>query len=240
MSPICIELPGTPETEGYGMVKRLAHLQEIFVGIRRTVDAVDGPALGEENPGYPRTPFTTLVSCLLSLRTKDEVTAVASRRLLGPYHTPERLVALSEEKIASLIYPVGFYKTKTRRIKEISQRLLDEYGGEVPGNFDALLSLKGVGRKTANIVMVFGFHEHGYLPIDSHCHEIANRLGWVRTKTAEDTEAALRKVLPEVYWDEFNELFVRFGQLVCVPVSPLCSRCPVATYCPRVGVRYSR
>ena len=222
------------------MAKRLAHLEVIFAGIRQTVDAVDSTALGEENPGYPRTPFTTLVSCLLSLRTKDEVTAVASRRLLGPYHTPKQLAALSEEKIASLIYPVGFYKTKARRIKEISQRLLQEFGGEVPRDFDALLSLKGVGRKTANIVMVFGFHEHGYLPIDSHCHEIANRLGWVRTKTPEDTEVALRKVLPEVYWDEFNELFVRFGQIICVPVSPLCSRCPVATCCPRVGVRYHR
>ena len=222
------------------MVRRLAHLEEIFAGIKETVDAVDSTALAEGSPGYPRTPFTTLVSCLLSLRTKDEVTAVASRRLLVPYPTPEQIVALSEEKIASLIYPVGFYKTKARRIKEISQRLLEEFGGEVPRDFDALLSLKGVGRKTANIVMVFGFHEHGYLPIDSHCHQIANRLGWVRTKTPEDTEAALRKVLPEVYWDEFNELFVRFGQIICVPVSPLCSRCPVARFCPRVGVVHHR
>ena len=222
------------------MVKRLQHLEKVFAGIRRVVDAVDASALGEEDPGYPRTPFTTLVSCLLSLRTKDEVTAVAARRLLGSFSTPEKMVKVPVERLESLIYPVGFYKTKARRIKEISQRLLDEYNGEVPRDFDALLSLKGVGRKTANIVMVFGFHAHGYLPIDSHCHEIANRLGWVHTKSPEETETALKKVLPEKYWDEFNELFVRFGQLVCVPVSPWCSRCPVVRWCPRVGVRHQR
>jgi endonuclease III len=222
------------------MVRRLQHLEEIFSGIRQTVAAVDRSALGDEEPGYPLTPFTSLVSCLLSLRTKDEVTAVAARRLLGRYYTPEALASLPEDEICKLIFPVGFYKTKARRIKEISQTLLDQYHGQVPRDFDALLGLKGVGRKTANNVMVFGFHEHGYLPIDSHCHEVANRLGWVRTKTPEETEKELRKVLPEEYWDEFNELFVRFGQIICVPVSPFCSRCPVSKYCPRVGVVHRR
>lgn len=222
------------------MVLRLQHLEEIFKGIRETVHRHDRSALGDEEPGYPRTPFTTLISCLLSLRTKDEVTAVAARRLLSRYNTPELLAKVPEEEISKMIYPVGFYKTKARRIKEISQTLLDQYHGEVPRDFDTLLTLNGVGRKTANIVMVFGFHAHGYLPIDSHCHEIANRLGWVHTKTPEETEKELKKVLPEKYWDEFNELFVRFGQLVCVPVSPFCSRCPVSRFCPRVGVVHHR
>jgi len=222
------------------MVRRLEHLEELFAGIRQVVKDADGSVVAGGDAGYVRTPFTTLVSCLLSLRTKDEVTAVASRRLLGRYHTPEALTRLPEEKIAELIYPVGFYKTKARRIKEISRTLLEKYGGRVPRDFEELLSLKGVGRKTASIVMVYGFHEHGYLPIDSHCHEVANRLGWVRTKTPEETEAALKKVLPEEYWDEFNDLFVRFGQVMCVPVSPFCSRCPVARFCPRVGVRHHR
>jgi endonuclease III len=222
------------------MVRRLEHLEEIFAGIRGTVRAVDRSALGSEEPGYPRSPFTTLISCLLSLRTKDEVTAVASRKLLSRYPTPEKLAEVSEEEICGLIYPVGFYKTKAKRIREISRTLLEKYHGQVPRDFDELLSLNGVGRKTANIVMVFGFHAHGYLPIDSHCHEISNRLGWVRTKSPEETEEALKKVLPEEYWDEFNELFVRFGQIVCVPVSPFCSRCPVSTYCPRVGVTHHR
>ena len=222
------------------MVRRLEHLEEIFVGVKKVVEAADRSALGNEEPGYPRTPYTALVSCLLSLRTKDEVTAVASRRLLSRHSTPEQMVQLSVDRIESLIYPVGFYKTKARRIKEISQTLLDEYHGNVPKDFDALLALNGVGRKTANIVMVFGFHAHGYLPIDSHCHEIANRLGWVHTKTPDETEVALKRVLPEQYWDEFNELFVRFGQIICVPVSPFCSRCPIAGYCPRIGVRHHR
>ena len=225
---------------GWGVVRRLEHLEEIFEGIRRMVVIVGRSSLGSEDPGYPRTPFTTLVSCLLNLRTKDEVTAVASRRLLGRHNTPKQVAAVPVETICELIYPVGFYKTKARRIKEISQTLLEKYRGRVPRDFDELLSLKGVGRKTANIVMVFGFHAHGYLPIDSHCHEVSNRLGWVHTRTPEETEEALKKVLPERYWDEFNELFVRFGQIVCVPVSPFCSRCPVSLYCPRVGVVHHR
>lgn len=222
------------------MVRRLDHLEEIFAGVRQTVNDANGPVVAGGDVGYVRTPYTTLVSCLLSLRTKDEVTAVASRRLLGRHNTPKQVAAVPVETICELIYPVGFYKTKARRIKEISQTLVDSYGGRVPRDFEALLSLKGVGRKTANIVMVFGFHAHGYLPIDSHCHEVSNRLGWVHTRTPEETEEALKKVLPERYWDEFNELFVRFGQIVCVPVSPFCSRCPVSRCCPRVGVVHHR
>ena len=139
-----------------------------------------------------------------------------------------------------MIYPVGFYKTKAKRIKEISRVLLEKYHGEVPDEFQELLTLKGVGRKTANIVMVYGYKKHGYLPIDTHCHRIPNRLGWIKTKSPEETEQALKKNLPLKYWDDFNDLFVTFGQTICVPISPFCSRCSVGQYCKKVGVSTSR
>jgi len=198
------------------------------------------PIVSKKKQDIPDTPFITLISCLLSLRTKDEVTAQATRRLLIKYHTPQKIVQLSQKQIETMIYPVGFYKTKAKRIKDISQTLLERYKGDVPDTMEELLSLKGVGRKTANIVMVYGHKKHGYLPIDTHCHRIPNRLGWIKTKTPEETEQALIKILPAEYWDDFNDLFVRFGQTICLPVSPLCSQCSLQKYCKRIGVRTSR
>jgi endonuclease-3 len=216
------------------------HFDEIFSALKQELRKYNQPVVSRSKQEITDTPFVTLISCLLSLRTKDEVTEQASRHLLIKYNTPEKLVQLSEQQIASLIYPVGFYKTKAKRIKEISRTILDKYQGEVPDEFDELLTLKGVGRKTANIVMVYGHKKHGYLPIDTHCHRIPNRLGWIKTKTPEDTEHALKKILPSEYWDDFNDLFVTFGQTICVPISPFCSRCPVEQYCKKVGVSTSR
>jgi endonuclease-3 len=216
------------------------HFDEIFSALRQELRKYNQPVISRSKQKIADTPFVTLISCLLSLRTKDEVTEQASRHLLIKYNTPEKVVQLSEQKIASLIYPVGFYKTKAKRIKEISQTLLDKYQGKVPDQFEELLTLKGVGRKTANIVMVYGHKKHGYLPIDTHCHRIPNRLGWIKTKTPEDTEHGLKKILPSEYWDDFNDLFVTFGQTICVPISPFCSRCPVEQYCKKVGVSTSR
>jgi len=187
-----------------------------------------------------KTPFTVLISCILSLRTKDEVTEEASIRLLSKYPTPALLSKQTVDHIQSLIYPVGFYKTKAKRLREISQTLIDEYNGNVPHTLDELLKLKGVGRKTANIVMVYGHKEHGYLPIDTHCHRIPNRLGWIKTKTPEETEVFLKKILPEQYWDDFNDLFVTFGQKICVPISPFCSKCPIEKFCKKRDVKNSR
>lgn len=177
-----------------------------------------------------RDPFKVLISCLLSLRTKDAVTEKASERLFKIADTPEKLSSLPLEKIEEAIYPVGFYKTKARRIKEISKIIKEKYGSKVPDNFEELLKLKGVGRKTANIVMVYGFGKEG-LPIDTHCHRIPNRLGWIRTKNPEQTERELRKLLPKKYWFEFNDLFVQFGQNICRPIKPLCNICPIKKYC---------
>ena len=216
------------------------HFDTIFHLLKQQMATYGQPIVSQKKKDIPETPFVTLISCLLSLRTKDEVTAQASQRLLTNYHTPQEIVQLTEQQIETMIYPVGFYKTKARRIKDISKTLLEDYNGKVPDDFNELLTLKGVGRKTANIVMVYGHKKHGYQPIDTHCHRIPNRLGWIKTKTPEETEQTLLKVLPSKYWDDFNDLFVRFGQTICVPVSPFCSRCSLQKYCKKIGVVTSR
>ena len=180
-----------------------------------------------------------LISTLLSLRTKDQVTLDASTRLFARATTPEAMLGLSREAIADIIRPVGFYPTKAQRILEISQILMDRYAGQVPGDMDRLLALPGVGRKTANLVLVEGFGVPA-ICVDTHVHRISNRIGFVRTKTADQTEGALRKTLPQRHWVKYNELLVAFGQAICRPVSPFCSRCPVADMCPRLGVDRSR
>ncbi len=177
-----------------------------------------------------RDPYQVLVSCILSLRTRDETTSEASRRLFGVARRPEEMIRLSEKEIEKLIYPVGFYKTKAKNIKKISKILIEKYGSKVPSELDELMKLPGVGRKTANIVVVFGYDKTG-LPIDTHCHRIPNRLGWVKTKMPEQTEFALRKLIPKTHWKKFNDIFVTFGQNICKPIRPLCERCPITKYC---------
>jgi endonuclease-3 len=184
-------------------------------------------------------PFGVLVSTLLSLRTKDAVTHAASQRLLAAAGDPAAMLALEETAIARLIYPVGFYRTKARRLHEISRALIARHGGRVPAEMDLLLALPGVGRKTANLVLIEGFGRAA-ICVDTHVHRISNRVGLVRSATPERTEAALRRVLPRRHWIRYNEILVAFGQALCRPVSPLCSRCPVADLCPRLGVTRSR
>ncbi len=186
-----------------------------------------------------RDPFRVLVSCIISLRTKDAVTAAASRRLYSVAATPPALARLPEEHIARLIFPAGFYNTKARQLREIARRVLEECGGRVPAERDALLALPGVGRKTANLVLGLGFGIPA-ICVDTHVHRISNRLGLVGTKTPEQTEHALEEVLPERHWIAINDLLVTLGQHVCVPISPWCSTCRLAARCPRVGVTRSR
>lgn len=185
------------------------------------------------------TPFEVLVSTILSLRTKDEVTSEAAVRLFAKARTPEALLALGEKRVAELIYPVGFYPTKAQRLMAISRILIDDYDSQVPDTMDGLLALPGVGRKTANLVLVEGFKQDA-ICVDTHVHRISNRIGYVQTKTPEQTEMALREKLPRKHWIVYNELLVAFGQVLCRPVSPYCSRCPVARMCPRIGVLKSR
>jgi endonuclease-3 len=180
-------------------------------------------------------PFLTLISCLLSLRTKDEVTAKASERLFALAKTSEEMLNLKKEEIEAAIYPVGFYKRKAEQILEICRVLVDKYDSRVPDELEELLKLKGVGRKTANIVITMGYNKPG-IAVDTHVHRISNRLGLVETKNPNQTEFALRKTLPKQYWIVFNNLLVMHGKAVCTPISPKCSICQITEYCKRVGV----
>ncbi len=221
-------------------MKQIKNVDKIFDLIKEALSSFETPVINRAKREIDDTPFNTLISCILSLRTKDDVTEKASYGLLKKYNSPRKILKLSEKQIEELIYPVGFYKTKAKRLKEISKDLIDNYNEKVPDSLEELLKLKGVGRKTANIVMVYGHKKHGYIPIDTHCHRIPNRLGWVNTKTPDETEIEIKKVLPEKYWDDFNDLFVSFGQNICVPISPFCSKCPIEKYCKKIGVKKSR
>lgn len=186
-----------------------------------------------------RDPYKVLISCVLSLRTKDEVTKKASLKLFERADTPTKMINLNETEIQRLIYPVGFYKTKAKRIIEMSHRIIEEYGGNVPDTIDELLKLKGVGRKTANIVVTLAYLKPGVC-VDTHVHRISNRWGYVTTKNPIQTEFALRDKLPEKYWIEYNDILVTYGQNVCVPISPKCSMCPIDSFCPKIGVTRHR
>jgi len=186
-----------------------------------------------------RNPFVILISTLLSLRTKDEVTAVATNRLFALASTPEEMLRVPQAKIAKVIYPVGFYRVKAKTIHHTCHELIDRFGSKVPDNLDDLLSIKGVGRKTANLVITLAYGKDG-ICVDTHVHRISNRLGYVETKTPDDTEIALRAKLPRKHWIIYNTLLVAFGRKTCKPVSPLCSTCPIKRYCDRIGVTLSR
>ncbi|NPE27001.1 endonuclease III [Methanococcoides sp. SA1] len=183
--------------------------------------------------------FEILISCLLSLRARDEVTDVISRDLFEVANTPEAIVALDMRRLKKIIFRSGHFNKKAVALKEVSADLIERFDSRVPDSYDELISIKHVGPKTANIVLAFAFGKL-VLPIDIHCHRIPNRLGWIETKTPEETERELEKVLPKKYWKEFNSAFVQFGRETCLPVSPKCSECPVAKFCDQVGVGRSR
>jgi endonuclease-3 len=187
---------------------------------------VSGTALQKEL----RRPYRVLISTILSHRTKDENTHRASSNLFDKYPTAEDVANAPLEDIEELIRPSGFYKVKAQRVKEVSKILLDRYDGEVPKDFDELMSLPSVGRKTANCVLVYAFDEPA-IPVDVHVHKISNRLGLVRTETPEQTEAELVKQVPRKYWLDLNELFVRFGQGICKSVAPKCEACDFSDFC---------
>jgi len=180
-------------------------------------------------------PFLVLISCILSLRTQDKTTTRATERLFRLATKPQNMLRLSTEIIEKAIYPVGFYRTKARNIKAICHTLIEIFKGRVPSTLEKLLSLRGVGRKTANLVLTEGFNKLG-ICVDTHVHRISNRLGLVKTRTPEQTEFALREILPKRYWKEYNYILVTYGQNICKPIRPLCSRCKIYQYCLRVGV----
>ncbi|MCE3236068.1 MAG: endonuclease [Vampirovibrio sp.] len=230
----------SPETQSSNNKSQTASVERPFLDanvmghILETLNgAYDLHPMGELTRNNP---YKVLVACVLSLRTKDEVMIPASERLFVVADTPEKMVRLAPETIEKLVYPVGFYKTKAQSIIDFSQKLLDEFGGQVPNTIDELLTLKGVGRKTANLVVGLG-HGLPAICVDTHVHRICNRLGYLQTKTPEETEMVLRNKLPQPYWSVINTVMVLHGQQTCKPIGPRCDVCPVETLCQKVDVK---
>jgi endonuclease III len=215
------------------------HIHAVLRTVKREIARWPEPVVGVVARQSGHDPFLALISCLLSLRTKDKTTGEASGRLFALASTPAMMQTLSPEVIEKAIYPVGFYRTKAKQIHQICSQLLERHAGVVPDNLEALLALPGVGRKTANLVVTVGYQKPG-ICVDIHVHRISNRWGYVATKSPEETEQALRMKLPRKYWINFNDLLVPYGQHICQPVSPLCSQCPLTRYCDRFGVKHSR
>lgn len=207
--------------------------------LKREIRRWQEPVVGVVAKESSRDPFLILISTLLSLRTKDRTTREAGDRLFVIARTPEAMLKVPPKQLERVIYPVGFYRTKAKAIHQICRRLIDEYSGVVPDSIDELLTLPGVGRKTANLVVTLGYGKPG-ICVDIHVHRISNRWGYIKTKTPEQSEQALRHRLPKQYWIIYNDLLVPYGQNLCLPVSPLCSTCKLAELCDRVGVTKSR
>tara|TARA_B100000686_G_C16787852_1_gene976463 strand:- start:1870 stop:2523 length:654 start_codon:yes stop_codon:yes gene_type:complete len=205
--------------------------------LRKITKSLNTPVV--EQIAKSQEPFRVLISCLLSLRTRDEVTYYASERLLNLANMPMTLLKLRPSTIEKAIYPVAFYRIKTKTILHVCQELTEKYNHKVPDSLDELLKLKGVGRKTANLTLTLGYGKLG-ICVDTHVHRITNRWGYLNTKRPEETEMILRAKLPKRYWNEINGLLVTFGQNICKPISPYCSECCVGEFCSKVGVRRNR
>jgi endonuclease-3 len=215
------------------------HVAGIIGALVRATEHMEDPAAQQIIAEFGKDPYLILVSCLLSLRTKDAVSLEASRRLFKFVRTPNDALAVSSLRIERAIYPVGFFRQKAKTIKRVSRVLLERYGGVVPDVEIDLLSLPGVGRKTANLVRAEAFGIDA-ICVDTHVHRISNRLGLVKTKTPEETEHMLKKIVPRSYWILLNRLLVMWGQNICAPISPFCSRCVIKSSCKQVGVNKFR
>jgi len=208
-------------------------IAEVIRKLKKTVKDFPTPSvtvIAEKND-----PFAVLVSCLISLRTRDEVTEPASARLFSLAKSPAQLLKLSDSKIEKAIYPAAFFRNKTRSLKELCEVLVKDYSGKVPDTLEELLKLKGVGRKTANLTLILG-HDKPGICVDIHVHRISNRWGYVNTQSPDETERVLRDILPKRFWKGYNDLLVSFGQNLCKPVSPFCTSCPLENQCPKMGV----
>lgn len=215
------------------IIKILETLERYQKGTRKTTLNREA----KDNKNF--TPYETLISCLLSLRAKDETTEKISEELFKVADTPEKMLKIPENELKKIIFSSGHYNRKAEAIRHVSKELIDKFNSRVPSTFEELISIKHIGPKTANIVLCFSFGKK-VIPVDTHVHRIPNRLGWVKTKSPEETEKELEKILPDKYWTEINGMFVLFGKTICLPVSPLCSRCPINAYCKRIGVGKSR
>jgi endonuclease-3 len=204
--------------------------------LAKAIDGLDEPAVEKIAKDQQDDPFHVLVATMLSAQTKDAVTAAASARLFCVARTPKAVAALTLTQIRRLIYPVSFYRTKAVHVKDACRQLLERYRGRVPSTMEELLTLPGVGRKTANLVLILAHRSPDNICVDTHVHRIANRLGWVRTRTPEETERALYRATPRRWWPVINLYLVTWGQNVCRPVYPLCPQCVLADVCPKIGV----
>jgi len=221
------------------MPKQPKNISKIISLLKKEIKHFENP-IATEIGERTRDPFQVLISCILSLRTKDTTTGPAAKRLFKLAKNPKSMLKLTKKQIEKAIFPVGFYPTKAKYIQKTCKALIKDYKGKIPDKEEDLLKLPGIGRKCMGIVMDYGFGKNSHIPVDTHVHKIVNRLGWVKTKTPEKTEQALTKIIPKKYWHDLNDLLVRHGQNICVPVSPYCSKCAIRKYCPRVGIIRSR
>jgi endonuclease-3 len=219
-----------------GRPKRAGHVEPIMRALALAIDGLDLPAVEKIAESQQEDPFHVLIATLLSARTQDATTLAASTRLFKTARTPATMARLTVRQIEKLIYPVSFYRYKARYVKATCRRLVDTYGGRVPTTMEELLTLPGVGRKTANLVLILAFKSQQNICVDTHVHRIANRLGWVRTRTPDETEQSLYRATDARWWPYINLYLVTWGQNVCRPVYPRCSACVLSQYCPRVGV----
>ena len=221
------------------MPKPPKSIEKIISLLKEEVRHFENPVVSKIGE-IQKDPFKVLISCILSLRTQDKTTGPIALKLFKEAGTPEKIAKMPINKLKKIIKPVNYYITKSKRIKGICRDILKKYGGKVPDSFDELMKLKGVGKKTAAITMVYGHQKADYIPVDVHVHKISNRLGWIKTKNAEQSMDELMKIIPKKYWHEINGIFVLHGQNVCFTNSPKCSVCAINNYCPRIGVKRSR
>jgi len=218
------------------MMTTPATITSILTRLGRAIRGMEEPAVEKISEDSREDPFQVLISTMLSAQTRDEVTHVASTRLFKVARTPKSMAALPVMKIQRLIYPVSFYRVKARHVKEASKQILERFSGRVPDTMEALLTLPGVGRKTANLVLILSHASRQNICVDTHVHRISNRLGWVQTKTPDQTEQALYRTVPKRHWPTVNLYLVTWGQNVCRPVYPRCRACVISDACPKIGV----
>jgi endonuclease-3 len=216
------------------------HVEKVMRSIGAAISGLELPAVEKISQAQAEDPFQILIATLLSARTQDATTHAASMRLFARASTPRAMAKLSVREIEKLIYPVGFYRTKAEHVKACCQMLVDRFGGTVPGTLEELITLPGVGRKTANLVLIIGFKSRQNICVDTHVHRISNRLGWVTTAAPEETEQALYQRTARRWWPLINLYMVTWGQHVCRPVHPRCGDCAIVDDCPRIGVRRKR
>jgi len=213
-----------------------ARVVETLKILQRAIRAFDEPAVEKISEDTREDPFQVLIATMLSAQTRDAVTASASARLFAVARTPQTVAALPRSRVQKLIYPVSFYRFKARYVKDTCAQLVARFGGRVPATMAELLTLPGVGRKTANLVLILSHASRDNICVDTHVHRISNRLGWVKTRTPEETEQALYRVVPKRWWPVVNLFLVTWGQNVCRPVYPRCRACAISRLCPRIGV----